>query len=213
MDALYLKENVNEALMEALTAMAVAQPEDRVKYVGRYLLQYVERKKNMKMRSTELIDIEEKVKQDDIYQTEQNELRMKKEEVEAAQLARVPAFISSIKESQEPLSKTEIMDKTTAFLAEYLNVPACYIAIKKQVGETETLQYYSANPGQEHVRGKKLPKPVEEGDDVAPRQGFSYDVFKIPEAPPEEEPAEGEEGAPPKPPPKPVPLVIENVMR
>lgn len=199
--------------MEALTAMAVAQPEDRVNYVGRYLLQYVERKRNKANRSTELIDIEEKVKQANVIQSEKDDLHKKKVEVEAAELAKVPAFISSITSPEQPLSKTEIMDKTTAFLAEYLNVPACYIAIKKQAGESENLHYYSANPGQEHVRGKKLPKPVEEGDEVAPRQGFSYDVFRIPEAPPEEEPAEGEEGAPPKPPPKPVPLVIENVMR
>jgi hypothetical protein len=41
---------------------------------------------------------------------------------------------------------------------------------------------------------------------------FSFDAFKIPEVP-EEEPVEGEEGAPPKPPPKPQPLVVENCMR
>jgi|LauGreStaDraftv2_3_1035109.scaffolds.fasta_scaffold564106_1 hypothetical protein len=32
MDAAYLKENVNDALMEALTAVAVADPADKVLY-------------------------------------------------------------------------------------------------------------------------------------------------------------------------------------
>lgn len=44
MDAQYLKKNVNDALSEALTSMAVALPEDGVEYVGNYLLQYVERR-------------------------------------------------------------------------------------------------------------------------------------------------------------------------
>ncbi len=44
MDAQYLKLNVNDAVVEALTSMAVSQPEDGVEYLGRYLLQYVERR-------------------------------------------------------------------------------------------------------------------------------------------------------------------------
>lgn len=44
MDAQYLKKNVNDALAEALTSMAVALPDDGVEYVGNYLLQYVERR-------------------------------------------------------------------------------------------------------------------------------------------------------------------------
>lgn len=44
MDAKYLSDNVNFALTEALSSMAVALPEDGVEYVGQYLLQFVERK-------------------------------------------------------------------------------------------------------------------------------------------------------------------------
>jgi hypothetical protein len=44
MDAKYLRENVNEALIEALASMAVSMPDDSVEYVGKYLIQYVERK-------------------------------------------------------------------------------------------------------------------------------------------------------------------------
>jgi Dpy-30 motif len=45
MDALYLKNNVYTALTEALASMAVALPDDKVEYLGKYLLKYVDRKK------------------------------------------------------------------------------------------------------------------------------------------------------------------------
>jgi hypothetical protein len=51
MDAKYLSDNVNFALTEALTSMAVALPEDGVEYVGSYLLQFVERKNMIDMVS------------------------------------------------------------------------------------------------------------------------------------------------------------------
>lgn len=44
MDAKYLSDNINGALTEALTSMAVSAPDDGVEYVGQYLLQFVERK-------------------------------------------------------------------------------------------------------------------------------------------------------------------------
>ncbi len=44
MDAQYLKINVNDAVIEALTSMAVSQPEDGVEYLGKYLLSYVSRR-------------------------------------------------------------------------------------------------------------------------------------------------------------------------
>ena len=43
MDAQYLKKNVNEALIEALSSMAITMPEDGVEYLGKYLIKYVER--------------------------------------------------------------------------------------------------------------------------------------------------------------------------
>lgn len=45
MDAAYLKENVFTALSEALLSMAVELPDDKVEYLGKYLITYVERKK------------------------------------------------------------------------------------------------------------------------------------------------------------------------
>ena len=37
MDADYLKKNVNEAVSEALAALAVGMPDDKVEYMGQYL--------------------------------------------------------------------------------------------------------------------------------------------------------------------------------
>jgi hypothetical protein len=58
-----------------------------------------------------------------------------------------------------------IFVKTSFFFNKLTKFGLVYIAIKKTVGETDTLHYYSANVGQEHVIGKKLVKIVEEGDD------------------------------------------------
>ena len=101
------------------------------------------------------------------------------------------------------------MDSVTAFLPEFLEFPAAYIAVKKVLGESESLNYVSSN--QSHVIGKKIKTPTEEGDEIPPRQGVSFDAFKLP---PQEEPeGEPEEGAPPRPTPVPQPLLIDNVMR
>lgn len=43
MDAAYLRKHVQGALVEALLAMAVEQPDDSVDFVGHYLLEYVQR--------------------------------------------------------------------------------------------------------------------------------------------------------------------------
>ena len=57
MDARYLKENVYPALTEAFAAMAVALPDDKVEYIGKYLLQYVDRKKKRQLTEKELEEI------------------------------------------------------------------------------------------------------------------------------------------------------------
>jgi len=46
MDAIYLKDNVEVALSEALTSMVVASPDDSIEYIANYLLAYVDRKSN-----------------------------------------------------------------------------------------------------------------------------------------------------------------------
>lgn len=212
MDAHYLKQNVNEALAEALTSMAISLPDDRIEYLGRYLLQYASRREIKIKESEERTLADEKARLEELNEEALNESKAAANAEIEAQKAKVPAFISSLTIDS---TKQELMDKVTNFLADYLNIPAVYIAIKKTVGETETLHYYSANAGQEHVVGKKLVKVVEEGDDVPARQGCSFDAFKIPEVV-EEEPNPDEpvdENAPPKPPPKPLPLKVINVMR
>lgn len=127
---------------------------------------------------------------------------------------RVSQFIESLQETSS--SKEQAFSKVCGFLAEYLNIPSVYLAVKKTVGETECLHYYNSSPGQEKVIGVKMMKPADaEGDEAPIRQGLSFEAFKIPEVP-EEEPVELEEGQeppPPKPAPKAQPLIIENVMR
>ena len=115
-------------------------------------------------------------------------------------------------------SKQDCMNKCTKFVTDYLNIPAAYIAVKRIVNDVETLYYVSASPGQERIiLGKKLIKPVDDGDEPPVRQGFSFDAFKIPEVPEpteaEEEDNDDAEPKEPKAPPGPVPLVIDNVMR
>ena len=122
------------------------------------------------------------------------------------------AFLSSL---AVVTTKQDAMDQCTTFLADYLKVPASYVAVKKTVGEVESLNYLSANPGQEHVVGSKVIKQPEDAEEVEPRSGLSFDAFKLPEVPEEEEPEELPEGEepPPKVIPVPSPLIVDNVMR
>lgn len=112
-------------------------------------------------------------------------------------------------------TKQEATDAVTAFLSEYLKVPAVYVAEKRVAGESETLNYISANPTQAHVVGKKLKKPAEDIDpeEMPARQGCSFEAFKLPVVEEPEEPEEGEDAPPPPPPPVAQPLIIDNVMR
>jgi hypothetical protein len=208
MDAQYLTKNVNTALTEALTSMTVSIPEDKVEYLGKYLIQYGIRRALKEKVSDEAIKAaaagEKATLEEQIKEAEKSKLAQEVDQEKSL----VPAFESQLSTYTE---KKEAMDAVCKFLAEYLRVPAAYIAVKKVAGESEYLQYVSASPGQEHVIGKKLSKPVEEGDEPPVGQGFSFEAFKIPE-PPEE--VVDDEGNPiPQPPPVAQPIVIDNVMR
>lgn len=211
MDAQYLKNNVNDALAEALTSMAVALPEDGVEYVGNYLLQYVERR----TLQNKVVDNYKQITDKAAAEAEKIAvLAAAAEEKQAAVDSRqqeLDNFISGLASTGS--TKQEVMDSTTAFLAEYLHVPAVYIAVKRVAGENETLNYLSANPSQSHVVGKTLTKPPEDAEDLPPRQGCSFEAFKLPPVEEPEEPEDGEDAPPPPPPPVPQPLVIDNVMR
>jgi len=221
MDAAYLKENVNDALMEALTAVAVADPADKVDYIGRYLLQYVERKTKDKAQKSSYLLYEQKERElkfeDDRKSIENSKLLEEKAAIDA----KLPAFIESLISCNPEVivSKQDAMDKSCVFLQEYLGLPAVYMAVKKTAkdkegNDKEILVYTAASNGQDHVRGKILERPPESEEEGASNgKGCSFDVFKVPELPPEEEVAEGEEAPPPRPTPVPVPLKIDNVMR
>lgn len=124
--------------------------------------------------------------------------------------------LKSFVDSLFPLSqnKQDVMSRVTQFLADYLDIPAVYIGVIKSLGETEAINYCSANVGQEHCIGKRIIKQLDESEEVPSRQGLSFEAFKVPELPEteEEELAEGEEPKP-RPVPKPTPMHIENVLR
>ena len=215
MDAAYLKKNVMEALTEALTSMAVKIPDDNVEYIGKYLLKYVERKKSQTTAKTDLAKVESNLNEFETVLMERSIAEDAKKQEQAHVQTKYKRFIDSIQ--FDFTTKQAAMDAATEFIETNLDIPAAYIAVKKVVGETETLNYISASSSQDNVRGKKLVKPsAEEGDEAPPRQGISFEAFKLPEVPEEEEAAEEpEEGAEPvvKVPPKAQPLIVENAMR
>lgn len=122
----------------------------------------------------------EKAAQDkaDVENTIQNDNILREEK-------KLISFIENLANSVK--SKEEAFASVSKFISEYLNIPAVYIAIKKPVGDSEVLHYFSASPGQEFMVGKKLIKPAEaEGDEAPTRQGLSFEAFKLPEVPEEE---------------------------
>eukprot|EP00604_Paraphysomonas_vestita_P001390 CAMPEP_0174820474 /NCGR_PEP_ID=MMETSP1107-20130205/4321_1 /TAXON_ID=36770 /ORGANISM="Paraphysomonas vestita, Strain GFlagA" /LENGTH=346 /DNA_ID=CAMNT_0016035897 /DNA_START=92 /DNA_END=1129 /DNA_ORIENTATION=+ len=193
--------------------MAIVMPEDGIEYIGKYLIQYVQRQEMKKQIAKKNEEIDALAKQSRDAEVLKEVASSDKETKKREREAKLKSFLDSLL----PLSKTkqDVMNRVTQFLTEYLNIPAAYIAIVKVTGETESLNYYGANPGQEHVLGKKIVKQPEDSEEVPPRMGLSFDAFKLPEITEpevEEELAEGEE---PKPKiiPKPSPIHIENVMR
>lgn len=220
MDALYLKENINDAISEGLTAMVVQSPDDPIEYLGNYLLNYVDREIEKKKRETEATEA--------VALAEENAKELEKEAVErtlavdaaARHEKKLAQFVENLPNTVS--TKEDAYDSVTKFLSEYLNVPAVYIAEKKTVkegeGENEVLHYFSsAGQGQDMMVGKKLAKPGEPEDpeNPPPRVGLSFEAFKIPEVPESEEVEleEGEEPPPPPPPPKATPLIVDNCMR
>lgn len=211
MDAAYLKKNVGVALTEALAAMSVRNPVDKVEYTAKFLLEYSQRKKSKSTKDKDLAVTEDKAKVEQERDAAKEASREEKRTEEAIHAQKYPEFIDVLR--SKSTDKQMAMDLTVNFITDFFGIPAAYIAVKKIANEKETLHYLSASKGQEFVIGRKLVKPTEEGDELPPRMGLSFDAFKIPEAPAEETPEEPDENAPPKPPPTAQPLIIDNVMR
>lgn len=216
MDAAYLKKNVNGALREAITSMAVLCPDDPVEFLGQYLLKYVERKNDEKILADALVTTEEKLQ---AFQIQEEEKIVAKKEEKAAVLKKQSNFEDFVKSIGSAKSKDSAMEMAVIFMESDLGIPSAYIAVKRTVGETETLHYLSAGPNAKGCLGKKLKKASAEeaGDEENPveRLGISFEAFKVPEVPEEEE-VEPEEGAaplPPKPKPVPQPIIVDNAMR
>jgi len=217
MDANYLKVNVYDALTEAISAMVVDVPDDKIEYIGKYLLTFVDRKQLLKSKEKHRNQIEKELNNEIQSQTIQSSKQSIVKAEEEAQASRLPKFLDSLKSLS--VSKQSAMDRTVSFISEFFNIPGVYIAIKKvQKGETdiETLNYYSSCPGQEFVVGKQLVnQSIDADSDPVLRSGVSFEAFKVPVIEEEERDEDEEESltSKSKPTPKPEPLVIDNVMR
>ena len=212
MDAVFLKKNVNEALTEALASMAVGMPDDKVEYMGKYLKQYVQRKALQNKTSEEAGEAESKWAAFEVENDAKKAAKNAEATANSDKESELTNFLEGLETSVS--SKQDLMDKVTAFTAEHMKVPACYVGVKKMVGEAEKLYYYSANTTQNFLVGKTLDPPSGEGEDDAPkRQGLTFDCFKAPEAPEVEPPEDAPEDWQAPPPPGPQPLTVENVMR
>lgn len=214
MDAKYLTANVNGALSEALSAMVTAQPNDSIEFIGKYLLQYVERQKRIEEEKLKLIEIETLAAQEIELEKTKFLAQAEVNRIKEAQISKFSNFLESFVATAT--NKQHAMDLATNFTSDYFNIPACYIGIVKKVGDSECLYYYGCNKSQEDkVLGKKLLKSTEEGDEAPLGQGISFNAFKIPEVIEEEPPvvAEGEQPPPPKPAPTAQPLIIDDVMK
>jgi hypothetical protein len=213
MDNAYLNKNVLPALTEAFTAMAVQCPDDKVEFIGRYLLAYVDRKIKMQSKTAEINELERNLNS---YLAEeaqrQHEMETQKEPI-VWKTKQYEMFLSKIDSHS---TKQAGMDAVAEFLEGPLEIPAAYIALRYTSGETvDMLKYLSKGKNDPIVLGKKLMKPAtDEGEDAPERQGVSFEAFKVPEVPESDEPPpdDGQETVA-KGPPALLPLVINNVMR
>lgn len=216
MDASYLKKNIAEALTEALTSTTIIVPDDKIEYIGKFLINYVKRKNNKIVVKDDLNNLQLQLSEYLSIEEEKNRgleaIKSEKHQFEN----NYNKFLHSITDDIVSHSKETIMNSICHFMETSMHLPAAYIAIKKVAGETETLNYISVGPSQQHIHGKKLLKvAIEDGDETVSRQGISFDSFKLPEVIESEEGEEGEDGSSvtPKVIPKAQPLMIENVMR
>lgn len=216
MDALYTKLNVNDALVEALTSLAVVQPDDPIEYLGKYLLQWVGRR-NISAAQTEIVSLaEEKAAHYGVAEALKNKNLEDKQNSIDMRTVELNEFLAHVK-SLAPEGRESVLNSSCDFLAKFLKIPAVYISVKQIAGEVEFLKYIGANSSQRNfVIGKKLSKANDaDGEDLPQRQGLSFDAFKLPEVEPEPEPEPDENGnlPPAREPPKLQPLRINNVMR
>lgn len=217
MDNAYIQKNVLPALTEALSAMATQSPDDKVEFIGRYLLSYVDRRALKKTIEKDTTEVEAKLA---IYLKQEKAKNAELEEKNAPTVFITTQYERLLDAIPTKATKQEALNSVVEFLENIMHIPSAYIAFKAPVGDSEVLNYYAAGPNSQTTLGKKLPKPVidEGAEEVPERLGASFEAFKVPEVPEEEaaeEAAEGEEGAAPvkKGPPPLSNLIVPNVMR
>ena len=124
---------------------------------------------------------------------------------------RLTSFLETLKSSSFK-DKQILQDQVTAFLVDYLQVPAAYVAFKRIPEEDVEMLYYTSS-NQSFLPGKKLLKTEFNEDEPVEREGIVFDAFILPEAPEEEDVDPDDENYVPPPAPKAQPLIVENTMR
>jgi hypothetical protein len=204
MDAEYLKSTVHDALLEGLTAIALTNPNDKIDFLGSYLVEIVKRRHETiahELRSNQLKE-EVLIEKLILIDKENHIIELKKELNERNE--KLQKFLSSM----EFYKQKELIRESCNFIVDYLDVPACYFASRTLSEDKDVLKYIYSNDSQrEIVVGKKLIKSGEEDLNYA-----SFDAFKVEEL--ENEPSEStDETEEISKTLKLNPLIIDNIMR
>lgn len=222
MDANYIRENVHGPLLEALLATVLANPDDKVEFLGKYLIDYVQRKHDDAAKEAVFKAAEE------LAIIERNHEIHIQNQIESQNLAKenkemiFKKFISY--DLLQMTSKQEVMNSICAFFAEHFDIPACYIAKRVKNDDKDTLEYIAANPAQTKVVLGKTLHRLESEEDVPERSGVSFEAFALNEQAEEDDQKEeneekedgnddGDSNEVVKIAPKKRPLIVSNVMR
>ena len=223
MDTAYIREHVHGALLEALLATATSNPEDKVNFLGEYLINYVQKKHDIKRQEVEMKHMNELAKIEQIRELHDLKVIELKRQADQAKCKQFLSFLSN--DLMKMSTKQEIMDSICTFASEHFSIPACYIAERKIMNDEtqDVLEYISANPSQvSAVVGKVLTYSDDDDEDnieKLDRKGVSFEAFKMNEKKEDAEDKlidvddDGKSKTESKVPQKTRPLIVENVMR
>eukprot|EP00636_Phaeomonas_parva_P000897 CAMPEP_0118863280 /NCGR_PEP_ID=MMETSP1163-20130328/8210_1 /TAXON_ID=124430 /ORGANISM="Phaeomonas parva, Strain CCMP2877" /LENGTH=518 /DNA_ID=CAMNT_0006797269 /DNA_START=66 /DNA_END=1622 /DNA_ORIENTATION=+ len=191
-DSDYLKRTVGDALVQGMTKMVVAQPDDAVEFLGHFLLNYVKNKEaeveRLDRKAGEIAELEEKIKTADA-----------KAEAEAAAAAAAKAeaegeeeaVVKKLSSTEEPLDEIK---PALELVKKNCGAGAVYLGVKETMEDGKVhIRFVEATEGS-CMKGKWLEQPPED-DEENTTPGMTFNAFKEFEAPgePTGEEEEGEE--------------------
>eukprot|EP00639_Heterosigma_akashiwo_P002711 CAMPEP_0194587708 /NCGR_PEP_ID=MMETSP0292-20121207/19320_1 /TAXON_ID=39354 /ORGANISM="Heterosigma akashiwo, Strain CCMP2393" /LENGTH=560 /DNA_ID=CAMNT_0039444021 /DNA_START=25 /DNA_END=1707 /DNA_ORIENTATION=- len=222
MDAQYLKQTVGTPLIEALTSMAVEQPNDAVEYIGNYLLSYVERKEREQKLEESKAEAEAALKK-----AQEAEAKVKAEEEAANKIKNdVEAEKAKIlKKMNATLTPEAVFPEALNFLQEQTGATGVYVGRKSNnAAGKPTVTWTWTSSGAAAMAGKQVVGGGGGGEDGEEEEGEegsgggappTFDLWVPLPAPPkpEGEAEEEEEGEPKEVPPRyPEYVHVENVV-